>query len=193
MPVAALSTGNQIALGIVGGLFIAFALVSSFVLPRRNPNFPGRAMPWFIVGAATFFVAMLAAVLIFGVEEKKAEGATETTAATTEGVTPTTTTETTTGGSSGSGGGGVPAPYGNGDAAAGKTVFTGSAGCGGCHTLKAAGSKGNIGPNLDEAKPEPSLIVTRVTLGKAPMPAFKGVLSEKQIADVVAFVSASTH
>jgi cytochrome c oxidase subunit II len=33
-------------------------------------------------------------------------------------------------------------------AAAGKAVFTGSAGCGGCHTLAAAGTTGTIGPNL---------------------------------------------
>ena len=34
-------------------------------------------------------------------------------------------------------------------AAAGKTVFTGSAGCSGCHTLAAAGATGNVGPDLD--------------------------------------------
>src|SRR5215207_9046958 len=38
-----------------------------------------------------------------------------------------------------------------GDAAAGKTVFA-SAGCASCHTLSDAGSTGNVGPNLDEAK-----------------------------------------
>ena len=34
-------------------------------------------------------------------------------------------------------------------AAAGKTVFTGSAGCSGCHTLAAASATGTVGPNLD--------------------------------------------
>ena len=34
--------------------------------------------------------------------------------------------------------------------AAGKQVFTGIGGCGGCHTLAAAGSNGNVGPNLDK-------------------------------------------
>ena len=34
-------------------------------------------------------------------------------------------------------------------AAAGKTVFTGTAGCSGCHTLAAAGATGTVGPNLD--------------------------------------------
>jgi mono/diheme cytochrome c family protein len=54
-----------------------------------------------------------------------------------------TTTTTTTGGGSTSTGGS------SGDAAAGKTVFLGSAGCAGCHTFKAAGSTGAIGPDLD--------------------------------------------
>ena len=34
-------------------------------------------------------------------------------------------------------------------AAAGKAVFTGAAGCSGCHTLAAAGATGTVGPNLD--------------------------------------------
>jgi cytochrome c oxidase subunit 2 len=34
-------------------------------------------------------------------------------------------------------------------AAAGKTLFTGSAGCSGCHTLAAAASTGTVGPDLD--------------------------------------------
>ncbi len=33
--------------------------------------------------------------------------------------------------------------------AAGKTVFTGEAGCSGCHTLAAAGATGTVGPDLD--------------------------------------------
>jgi cytochrome c oxidase subunit 2 len=35
-------------------------------------------------------------------------------------------------------------------AAAGKAVFTGDAGCSGCHTLAAANATGTVGPNLDE-------------------------------------------
>ncbi len=34
--------------------------------------------------------------------------------------------------------------------AAGKLVFTGVGGCGSCHVLAAAGSAGNVGPNLDK-------------------------------------------
>jgi cytochrome c oxidase subunit 2 len=36
-----------------------------------------------------------------------------------------------------------------GNAAPGKTVFTGAAGCSGCHTLAAANATGTIGPDLD--------------------------------------------
>lgn len=80
-----------------------------------------------------------------------------------------------------------------GDPVAGKAVFTTTAGCAGCHTLKAAGSTGTIGPNLDDKKPPLALIVDRVTNGKGVMPSFKGTLSSKQIADVAAFVFKSTH
>ena len=46
--VAGLSSGHKIGLATVGGVFILFALVSSFVLPRRNPNFPGRGVGWYV-------------------------------------------------------------------------------------------------------------------------------------------------
>jgi mono/diheme cytochrome c family protein len=85
----------------------------------------------------------------------------------------------------------VPAQYKNGDATAGKAVF-GSAGCKGCHTLKDAGASGTVGPNLDQAKPALSLVVTRVTKGAGAMPPFKGQLTDKQIADVAAYVVKAT-
>ena len=85
----------------------------------------------------------------------------------------------------------VPAQYKNGDATAGKKVFL-SAGCSGCHTLKDAGSTGTVGPNLDQAQPPLSLAVTRVTKGAGAMPSFKGQLTDKQIADVTAYVVKAT-
>jgi mono/diheme cytochrome c family protein len=78
-----------------------------------------------------------------------------------------------------------------GEATAGKTIFA-SAGCGGCHTLEAAGSSGSVGPNLDEAKPDLELAVDRVTNGSGAMPSFKDQLSEQEIADVAAYVVQST-
>lgn len=78
-----------------------------------------------------------------------------------------------------------------GNATAGKAVFEAN-GCGGCHVLEAAGSSGNVGPNLDDAKPSLELIVERVTNGKGVMPSFGDELSEQEINDVAAFVVEST-
>ncbi len=70
----------------------------------------------------------------------------------------------------------------------GKAIFA-SAGCSGCHTLAAAGSTGNVGPNLDEAKPSKQLALDRVTNGRGGMPSFKGQLSQAQIEAVATFVA----
>lgn len=84
-------------------------------------------------------------------------------------------------------------PTAKGDPVAGKKVFQNVAGCGTCHTLKAAGSNGTVGPNLDDRKPALDLIMDRVTNGKGVMPSFKDSLKPQQIADVAAFVFQSTH
>ena len=46
---------------------------------------------------------------------------------------------------------GTGGPAEGGNATQGKKLFNGEAKCGSCHTLKDAGSSGQIGPNLDEA------------------------------------------
>lgn len=78
MLVAALSTGHMIGLAVTGGVFIAFALASSFLAPRRWPDFPGKnGLSVFIIACFVLFAAMLTAVEVFGVEsESKAEAAT---------------------------------------------------------------------------------------------------------------------
>ncbi len=78
-----------------------------------------------------------------------------------------------------------------GDPAAGKAIFA-KAGCGGCHTLAAAHATGTVGPNLDQTHPSYLKATARVTLGKSPMPSFKGQLTDQQIADVAAYVVTST-
>jgi cytochrome c6 len=171
--VAALSTGNQIALAVVGGAFILFALVSSFVLPARYPDFPGRHVGWYVAAGLLFFVAMISAVIIFGVEKKETAQAEPAPTTSTQATTPTST-----------------AGASKGNPVAGKAVFA-SAGCGACHTLKAAGSTGTVGPNLDQLKPSYDAVVHQVEVGGGPMPAFKNTLSAKQIQDVAAFVVAS--
>src|SRR5258707_2242500 len=73
--VAALSTGNQIGLAVVGGAFILFSLVSSFVLPARYPNFPGRHVGWYVAAGILFFIAMISAgVRVCGGEKQGGEG-----------------------------------------------------------------------------------------------------------------------
>ena len=122
------------------------------------------------VGVAVFlFAVTMVGVVVFAVEEEEAAHATET------GESPGTTT--------------APGGETGGDAAAGEAVFA-SAGCGGCHTLKAAGSSGTVGPNLDDAKPDHALVVDRVTNGSGAMPAFGDQLDEQQIQDVAAYAAA---
>ncbi len=164
-----LSTGQKLGIAAAGFIFIAFALTCSFLLPKRNPNFPGRHMGWFVVVVALFVIGMLAAVLGFGRERGEASAA-----------PPPTTTAATTG------------PTVQGDPVAGKQVFE-TAGCKTCHTLKAAGATGTVGPNLDQLKPAEAIVVHQVTNGGAIMPAFKSQLTAKQIQDVAAFVYTSTH
>jgi len=72
----------------------------------------------------------------------------------------------------------------------GKAIFA-SAGCGGCHTLKAAGASGNVGPNLDQVKPSKSRVAHQVEVGGGVMPAFKGTLSDAEIQAVAEFVAAN--
>jgi len=177
---AGLSTDQKLGLLAFGLAFIVFALICSFVLPSRNANFPGKGIVWFVVVTACFVVAMLAAVLTLGKESTEASTETTTTPPTSTAAPPPTTT----------GGGGAPAV--KGDPTAGKAIFT-SAGCSSCHTLKAAGSTGTVGPDLDQLKPEEDVVVHQVEVGGGPMPAFKDTLTAKQIQDVAAFVYVSTH
>jgi len=70
----------------------------------------------------------------------------------------------------------------------GAKVFA-SAGCGGCHTLSAAGSSGNVGPNLDDLKPDFAAVQAQVTNGGGGMPSFGGDLSSAEIDAVARYVA----
>jgi outer membrane protein assembly factor BamB/mono/diheme cytochrome c family protein len=69
----------------------------------------------------------------------------------------------------------------------GKSLFTTN--CASCHTLSEAGTTGSVGPNLDELKPEKSLVETQVTNGGEIMPAFGGLLSKEEIEAIAEYVS----
>jgi mono/diheme cytochrome c family protein len=169
MPVAAITGLGKTVLLIVAITFIAWALITAIFVPKRSPGFPLRLDAYILVSVVLFVAQMSAVVWVTGTQETEEEThAAETGGGTTEGGT---TTE-------------APA----GDAAAGKQVFE-SAGCVACHTLADAGSTGTVGPNLDDAKPPATLVVTRVTDGAGAMPSFKDKLTEQQIQDVAAYVS----
>jgi mono/diheme cytochrome c family protein len=163
-------TGYESALLVVALAFIAFALVVALVVPRSRPSFPGNRLGPFIAICGVFFVAQMTAVLVLAEVGEADEPVHEETAGDT---TETQTTETTA----------------EGDVAAGKEVFLGTAGCASCHTLADAGATGTIGPNLDATQPSYELVVDRVTNGLGGMPSFADQLSEGQIQDVAAYVS----
>jgi cytochrome c551 len=84
------------------------------------------------------------------------------------------TSETTTGGG------------GNADLAAGKSAFTAT--CGGCHTLKDAGTSGKVGPDLDGLAPlTADTVANQIEHGGGAMP--PGLLKGKDQANVAAYVS----
>ena len=75
MLLAGLSTGHKVGLGVVAIVFIAFALTSSFLAPRRRADFPGKnGLSVFVIACIALFAAMIAAVELFGAESE-AKGA----------------------------------------------------------------------------------------------------------------------
>ncbi len=171
----------------MGAAFIVFALVSSFLIPRRMPNFPGGRGVWPYVGVvACFFVAMMAVVVFVGREKSEAKA---------EPTTPTATSPAP-----------PPAPAPAGNAAAGKAVFAAN-GCAACHTFRPAGANGMIGPDLDhvavdakkanrgslvqyvtESIVNPSAYIVPGFSDQMPK-GFGQKLTKTQLADLVAFVT----
>ena len=75
----------------------------------------------------------------------------------------------------------------------GLKVYNEKAMCGTCHTLKAAASDGDIGPNLDTLKPKVSQIILAVTNGIGVMPPWEGVLTSEEIEAVAHYIFSSTN
>jgi mono/diheme cytochrome c family protein len=88
----------------------------------------------------------------------------------------------------GCGGSGSSSSGSSGGSSAGAKVFA-DAGCKNCHTLKAAGANGTVGPNLDQLKPDAALVTKQVNSGGGVMPSFKGKLTPAQIKAVADYVS----
>ena len=179
---------NELILGAVALVLVVFSLVVSMVLPRRNPDFPGRHMKLFVLVCVLLVLATLAAVERFGVEP--GHGAQEEANAVTEvqdSGEPDAEEGSETGGEPEGGETGETA---GGDPAAGEEIFA-SAGCANCHVLEAAGAEGSVGPNLDESQPSAEEAAAQITTGGNGMPAYGDQLSPEEIADVAAFVAES--
>ncbi len=183
MVLSALSAGHKTAILVVAGVFIVFALCSSFVFTRVNPNYPGRRIVLFIVVCVLLTAAMLGSVIAFAAEPKEKAAEQENQAASK-----------------------TPQAVRSGDAAAGKVLFD-SQGCSACHTFKPAGSTAKVGPDLDELAANAqkanrgsleqytkesivdpgAYVVPGYTNGV--MPANFASLGDQKIADLVAFLT----
>ena len=75
----------------------------------------------------------------------------------------------------------------------GKDVFLNKAVCSTCHTLADAGSNVQIGPNLNEIRPDKMTIMNVVTNGIGVMPAFGDSLTMEEIESVAYYVFNSTN
>ena len=71
----------------------------------------------------------------------------------------------------------------------GKIVFLEQGNCATCHTLADAKSNGNIGPNLNQIKPDITRVISTVTNGIGVMPPYKDLLSKEEIEAVAHYVS----
>jgi cytochrome c6 len=73
----------------------------------------------------------------------------------------------------------------------GREIFTKIAEppCGVCHTLRDAGTTGQIGANLEELKPDANRVAEAVRKGIGVMPPYAGKLTDEQIDAVAQYVS----
>jgi mono/diheme cytochrome c family protein len=156
---------DQTVFYIAGGALVALALITSLI-GLRSESFPSNGVLRAGVALVAAVVALtaVAAVSSSG-EERDTNGEAAANAATLAAGG-----EETSGGGSASGTSEEPATpaSGKGDdtnaaAGDGAQVFA-SNGCGGCHTLTAASSTGEVGPNLDEAlvDKDPAFIKTSI-------------------------------
>jgi hypothetical protein len=87
---AGLTTGHKIGLAVVAAVFIVFALTSSFVVPRRHPDYPGRSgMSVFVIVSLVLFASMIAAVELFGAESESSAKRSQASVSATRGASAT--------------------------------------------------------------------------------------------------------
>ena len=188
---------------VIGGVLVLLALAIS-AIGMRKPDFPSKRGLGIVAGVMVLVVAATATAAVIAardeeqtrMEEHNEEAALEaeaTGSAFEEGQASEGTAEAVD-----------PEPAAPADEIAlGKQVFT-SAGCGACHTLAAAQSTAQIGPNLDETliAQDPAYIREAIVdpntviadgFGPDTMPGtYSSQLSEEEITALVAFISEST-
>ena len=72
----------------------------------------------------------------------------------------------------------------------GAAAFSNALPCGTCHTLADAGTGGQVGPNLDSAKPDYATALEFITNGKGGMPSFKAQgLTDDQLKCMAGYVA----
>ena len=193
---------------IVGGSLVALALIFSMI-GLRSENFPSNRL----LGAG---VALMAAVVILtaaaavsssgGEQAENGEAsanAAELAAKNEEAGGGGSASQTSQEPATPASGQGDDSSTGGTSSADGAQVFTDN-GCGGCHTLKAAGSTGQIGPSLDEAlvDKDPAFIKTSIVDPSAQVEAgypddvmpktFGDQISPGDLAALVTYLSQST-
>ena len=75
----------------------------------------------------------------------------------------------------------------------GKIIFLEQGNCAACHTLLDAGSEANIGPNLNEIRPDIMRVIAAVTNGIGVMPAYQDILTKEEIEAVTHYVSKASN
>ena len=75
----------------------------------------------------------------------------------------------------------------------GRQIFLEQGTCVSCHTLNDAGSEANIGPNLNEIRPDLNRVIIAVTNGIGVMPSFEGILTADEINSVAHYVYIATE
>lgn len=75
----------------------------------------------------------------------------------------------------------------------GKEIFLNAGNCATCHSLKDAGSVADIGPNLNEIRPDVGRIKNAVINGIGVMPSALGIINEDEIDAVSYYVSISSN
>ena len=75
----------------------------------------------------------------------------------------------------------------------GREIFLEQGTCASCHTLNDAGSQANIGPNLNEIRPDLNRVIIAVTNGIGVMPSFEGILTIDEINAVAHYVYTATE